>query len=476
MFNSIKKYLIFFIIFSFIFSFNSLYAFRVVNVFDNIFNNKSKIKTNINNYGFLAHKQSSSNSSINTFSIDSINYFHSISFGILCEKNNKKYFSFAFNPDTKHSEFVPGRFDNSKKLDSSAKDQNQVLSSRLYDLENGIALFGGEEPIWPLWIPLDDNSNANYIYVPEEKNRNLNSYSKPYFFGDEHIISTYKDSDSAYNPNPINIQIEQNLHFFDDNDFNTSLIISYKVINKSETTLNNFSFLFYLDPEITKINQKFNSITNEEISIHNHNNSRIFLVKNKYDSLENIENPKTIAIKNIDKYNYNLIQLDNSENYNNDSLFSNRISQITEDLFINNSDLNLFLKSNKLNINPNESKQFTFILSLNHINDNSNLDSLFIILDKIENKYKSFHTNINETSFNSTKNNHIIYNKSNDLILINNKEPLNFRITNLKGVNILQGTSPKNCTINTNKLETGFYMLILKNKNYIETHKLMIKK
>jgi|GEM_PF-2595909 len=472
----IQNYLLFIvIIISFLFSFNLLYAFRVVNVFDNINNTKSKIKTNVNNFGFLGYKQSSGNSSNSLFSIDSINYFHSISFGVICKKNNKNHFSLAFNPDNKQSEFVPGRLESTKNLDSSSKDQYQVLSSRLYNLEDGIALFGGEEPIWPLWIPLDDNSNANYIYVPEEKNRNLNTYSKPYFFGEEHIFSTYKDSDSAYNTNPINIQIEQNLHFFEDEEFNTSLIISYKVLNKSATTLNDFSFLFYLDPEITKANQKYNSITNEEISIINHNNERIILVENKYDSLENINNPRAIAIKNIDKYQYQLVQLNNTEQYNNDSLFSSYINSVNADLLIKNTDLNFFLKSNSIKINPNESKQFTFIISLGIVNDDNELEFLFNTLDKIENKYNTFHTNIEEYSFDSIKKFQVINNDADKIIQLNNKEPLIYRLINIRGAEIIKGIANKNFTINTNKLETGFYMLILKNKKTVETYKIMIK-
>ena len=195
--------------------------FRVVDVFDVIKNKSGDINTVISNNGIVAYDLYNLNDGL---SIDSINYFRSIGFGIACKKGDTKYFSLSYNPDNKVGEFVPGRMEDGKDLDSNKKDLYQVLSSRLYDMDNGEVLFGGDEPIWSLW-QIDDEDRHRYIYEIEAENRSLDNYESPYFYGDEHIFTTFKDSDLLYNNNPIGVQIEGNIHFFESDELKNSFIL-----------------------------------------------------------------------------------------------------------------------------------------------------------------------------------------------------------------------------------------------------------
>lgn len=177
----------------------------------------------------------------------------------------KKLVSISYNPNSGRSWFVPGRIDDGNEVLENEMKKYRVYYSTDFDSETGKVKIPNDGPDWPLWVT--DNSRKvqygvyKHEYIDEPDERNLNQYPYgPMMHSDEHIFSTYKDTDlSLYEGGiakrkslgyPLTLQVEENTYTWESGEMKDVVIISYSITNYSDETYTECWFAPVIDCDI----------------------------------------------------------------------------------------------------------------------------------------------------------------------------------------------------------------------------------
>ncbi len=179
--------------------------------------------------------------------------------------SNNKMVTISYNPNSGRSWFVPGRIDDGLELLENEIKKYRVYYSTDFDSETGKVKIPNDGPDWPLWVT--DNSRKvqygvyKHEYIDEPDERNLNQYPYgPMMHSDEHIFSTYKDTDlSLYEGGiakrhsqgyPLRLQVEENTYTWESGDMKDVVIITYNITNYSDETYTDCWFAPVIDSDI----------------------------------------------------------------------------------------------------------------------------------------------------------------------------------------------------------------------------------
>jgi hypothetical protein len=241
-------------------------------IFDLQVNTESNIEFNVTNYGIFGFNVANNGGTGGVFwprgSQNLYTFGGGFWFGAKKEVAGemRKLVSVSYNPNSGRSWFVPGRYEDGKSIDTNNYKKYRSYFSTDFK-ENGTPIFETDGPNWPLWITDPDKKYEFGVYsneyIHEQENRTLENYPLgPLFHSDEHVFSTYKDSDLLFYEGgteqrstegyPLGLQVEENIYTWKDGEMKDVMIITYKIKNVSDDELKECWFAPINDFDITK--------------------------------------------------------------------------------------------------------------------------------------------------------------------------------------------------------------------------------
>ncbi|MCX6148146.1 MAG: hypothetical protein NTW25_13000 [Candidatus Kapabacteria bacterium] len=231
-------------------------------------NKTGNIGFTISNYGNLGYYNENEKASIVYPKGSKSSYIFGSGFYITGKRKNEAFLIKNYDLQTARSQFVPGRIEDGKLLDSNKFNNYQIFFSSDYDKNTGTPKFGGDEPNWPVW-----KSNYSPLskflgdYEINNSKRNKSNFIEPAITSDDDIFLTYKNTDLKSYDNkildykslnlPIEIQVEELINTWNAKELKDCAILNYKFINMSLDTLIDCYFVPSFDIHITNTDFPF---------------------------------------------------------------------------------------------------------------------------------------------------------------------------------------------------------------------------
>jgi hypothetical protein len=159
----------------------------------------------------------------------------------------------TFNPNNGQAGILPGNLDDGTNLITDLSSKYRLYKSTDFNANNGTPSTGNWGANWPLWIT--DNTQVMQFgtyantYVADTIQRNFINYPNgPLFVSDEDMYSMFKDTSTEGRQK--NIQFEQSVYSWANEDLNDVVVLYYTIENRSPDTLYDCWFSPVIDVDV----------------------------------------------------------------------------------------------------------------------------------------------------------------------------------------------------------------------------------
>jgi len=253
---------------------SSLFAFRVVPIFDNVSASTNVFSICASNNGLIGKNGDAKyciyNADDNTLLIDGLGFY----FG--SDNSANSFFDYSYSFGNLNSNLLPGNVELLGQIDSNKKDIFRVYNSLDYDKSSGTPLFGEVAPNWCLGRAFNSDI-ANIYYEQDTSKRWIENGFMPSFYSNQILSASFKSSSNS-------IQYFYTLYIFDD-----YFIITYSIENKSNDTLVDCVFSFSFDPEIALGKAIHSKYYSDDARIYSKDNNKIAIIIDDYDLIDTLE-------------------------------------------------------------------------------------------------------------------------------------------------------------------------------------------